>query len=370
MSAHSTPSSGHATRPPGPRPPVTTLAVPTVRITKPQKIAWCMSAARTSRNIRIWISTCSTTPQTRRGRLRQRIRPGRVRRGHDPDMARHREGKEDGRAPEQREDERPGRGPGRSPRSPADLGGYCAISSTARWRPRAWSNGPASVSSACGRTGTIASSDSSAPFGLPGRLTISVRPRTPATPRLKRGERRVPAALGAHRLGDARHLVVEDAQRRLRRDVARRQAGAAGRDDQPMPGALDRAPPGSARRRRGPPRAHTCVTQLARAAPPPRPGLIGPLAGRALVARRQDERRGRRTGRRPILRPSRQPRGLREGVIRPAARPPPRRGFARGAVEGTEPSALRTQSPLLPPVFDTSRIDRISTPFSTPLTMS
>ena len=57
--------------------------------------------------------------------------------------------------------------------------------------------------------------------------------------------------------------------------------------------------------------------------------------------------------------------GRRDGVIRPAARPPPRRGLARGPADGTLPSALRTQSPLLPPVFETSRTDRISTPFST-----
>ena len=86
----------------------------------------------------------------------------------------------------------------------------------------------------------MASSDSSAPFGLPGRLTMRVRPRTPTTPRDRSASGRDRAARGAHRLGEARDLVVDDGRRRLRRHVARRQAGPAGRDDQVVVvGALD-----------------------------------------------------------------------------------------------------------------------------------
>ena len=66
VSVHRRPSKGHDTIR-CTRPPVATFAVPIVRITKPQKIAWCMTAARTSRNIRTCSSTCRTTASTRRG---------------------------------------------------------------------------------------------------------------------------------------------------------------------------------------------------------------------------------------------------------------------------------------------------------------
>ena len=110
---------------------------------------------------------------------------------------------ERGRAPEERR-RRAGR-PGRRRRLGNISVGVLRCRRSASRRPagavgrrvRAWSNGPASVSSAWSRTGTIASSDSSAPFGLPGRLTIRLPPRTPATPRLR-------SAIGVERRPSAR----------------------------------------------------------------------------------------------------------------------------------------------------------------------
>ena len=45
--------------------------------------------------------------------------------------------------------------------------------------------------------------------GLPGKLTIRVRPRMPATPRESIQCRRVRARGGAHRLGDPRRLALD-----------------------------------------------------------------------------------------------------------------------------------------------------------------
>ena len=63
---HSAPSDGQAMTA-WTSPPVTMLAVPTVRSTNPQKIPACSSPARGSRNIFRWASAYSTKPTTRRG---------------------------------------------------------------------------------------------------------------------------------------------------------------------------------------------------------------------------------------------------------------------------------------------------------------
>ena len=55
------------------------------------------------------------------------------------------------------------------------------------------------------------SNDSRAPLGDPGTFTTSDPPRTPTSPRESDRERRGAASLGAHRLRDARDLVVQDA---------------------------------------------------------------------------------------------------------------------------------------------------------------
>ena len=65
VTAHSAPSSG-AERTVWMMPPVTMLAVPIVRRTKPQKMPACMRPARGSRNIFLWTSAYSTSPASRR----------------------------------------------------------------------------------------------------------------------------------------------------------------------------------------------------------------------------------------------------------------------------------------------------------------
>ena len=88
-----------------------------------------------------------------------------------------------------------------------------------------------------------------------------------------------------------------------------------------------------------------------------RPRFVLALAGRRPVAGGEDEGRSRvHPGPRflpPILPATRSP-GLGRGRVTPS-------GMSSGG---------RCQSPLLPPVFETSRIARTSTPRSTPLTMS
>ena len=177
-------------------PPVTMLAVPIVSRTKPQKMPACISPARRSLNIFVWTNAYSIRPGEPRRDVRERARTGRrgPRRrpaGGGPSRARR-------TRPRPRRRGRPAGRPGRR-RTARTVSG-----SAPSGRPRVapWSNGPASVSSAWSRTGTIASSDSMAPFGLPGRLTTSVRPTTPTTPRDRSAIGVDRAALGAHRLGE------------------------------------------------------------------------------------------------------------------------------------------------------------------------
>ena len=91
----------------------------------------------------------------------------------------------------------------------------------------------------------------------PGRLTISVRPAVPASPRESTEVGTVVRAVPADRLGDAGRLPVQHGARRLGRDVGGGQAGAAGGEDD-----VDaRRPP----RRAAPPRARDVVRQHVRA---------------------------------------------------------------------------------------------------------
>ncbi len=106
----------------------------------------------------------------------ERARSLRTGRGEHAKVARHRQHEDGHRAPEQGEDERVVR----------DLGEWREQGHRSRLPAGAavsWSNGPARVSSAWSRTGSIAASDSIAPLGLPGRFTTSARPMTPTTPR-------------------------------------------------------------------------------------------------------------------------------------------------------------------------------------------
>ncbi len=91
---------------------------------------------------------------------------------------------------------------------------------------------PPSSSIACPTTGSTASRLSRTPFGLPGRFRNKVVPRGAGDrPREGRHGRRVEPD-PAHELGQTRRLALEDRARRLGRDVARSEPGAAGGDDE------------------------------------------------------------------------------------------------------------------------------------------
>ena len=168
-------------------------------------------------------------------------RSGRPGDGEDPQVAGHRQGEEDGGAPEQREDERVGRDVGE--RLEHQLGRL----------------------SLDDRRGTV--------IVRPGeRLEGVIEHRLDRLERFQRalraagqvddertvadaddaarqvGHRRDRSPGRAHRLGQPGDLVVDHGGGRLRGDVARRQAGATGRHDQRMvaravdQGTLDRGP--------------------------------------------------------------------------------------------------------------------------------
>ena len=89
---------------------------------------------------------------------------------------------------------------------------------------------PRSVATAWGSTEATASRHSTAPRGEPGRFTMSVRPHTAATCRDRIAVGHGGAGRFPHDFREAGHLVIEDVARRLRRDVARREARAARRE--------------------------------------------------------------------------------------------------------------------------------------------
>ena len=100
----------------------------------------------------------------------------------------------------------------------------------------------ASVSSpsACASAGRSTANPSRQPPGEPGRLTTSVRPCTPATPRESSACGVFVERVGADRLRDPGRLAVDHRARRLGRDVPRRHAGAAGGEHERRgPGELD-----------------------------------------------------------------------------------------------------------------------------------
>src|SRR4051795_8974474 len=130
MTAHNAPSNG-TLRTAWIRPPVTTLAVPIVSSTKPQKMPACIRPARGSLNILVWTKAYSTSPPSRSSgrstgaagwsaartrRLRAKARHkagegpldarGRLAVGPDAKMACHRQDEDEQRPVEEREDER------------------------------------------------------------------------------------------------------------------------------------------------------------------------------------------------------------------------------------------------------------------------
>ena len=121
---------------------------------------------------------------------------------------------------------------------------------------------PARRSRAWAATGSTISSPSTAPPAEPGRLQISARPRVPATARDSMPKPRPPASL-ARRIAS----TIPGASRSMHRagafgrEVARAEAGAAGRDDQPREavGELGAAPSATAST---PSRVTRCVDHL------------------------------------------------------------------------------------------------------------
>ena len=73
--------------------------------------------------------------------------------------------------------------------SASRAGSICCSWRTATTRPRGRRSSPphsrSSVCAACSSVGSTTGHDWSIAFGLPGKLTISVRPRTPDTPRVR-----------------------------------------------------------------------------------------------------------------------------------------------------------------------------------------
>ena len=211
----------------------------------------------------------------------------------------------------------------------------------------------------------MASNDSTAPLGLPGTLRMRDRPRTPTTPRDRSASGVLRPADGPHRLGQTGDLVVDDGLGGLWGHVAWRQSGATGRDDEGVAaGGLDE---GSLDRPLlvGDSRARSTGEALgwSRRFPRTRTGSVLADAGRDPIADRDHERRSEAVG------------SLTDGSpVALALRALPDRRLARRG------AALRRRalwaapggstSRLLPPVLDTRRTPRISTPRSTPLTMS
>ena len=314
-------------------PPVTMFAVPTVSRTKPQKIPRCRIAARGSLNIFVWMNAYSIEPDQARRDVVERARarrraPPRRRAGGAPSPA----AKTHAAPQNSGEDQRVERDVledrvhrrlvlvGRCAAARGSVGSAGPVVPRGPRRRRRGRTARRASPARGGRIGSIASSDSSAPFGLPGTLTIRRPPQTPTTPRDR-------SAIGVFarpsaRIASARpgHLVVDHGERRLRRDVARREAvppvvttSAVARGAVAERG-LDRRPLVRHDRR------STAKPERARAAPPARARLVLARRRRRPVADREHERRvaGRRARSCPATRSARL-RGSDRRPARPAA---------------------------------------------------
>ena len=308
-------------------------------------------------------------PRPGAGPRRSALGPSAAGRREDPQVAGDDEGEDREGAPEEREDQGIG---GHLGERLEHLGVHLSSASA---RPSA---GPSPASrdrtgrrASRGRgqgPGTIASSDSPAPPGLPGTFTTRVRPRTPTRPRDRSAigvERRPSARMS---LGQPRDLVVEDGRGRLGRDVARGQSGAAGRHHERRR---------VARHRRRPPRSRSTSSGTT-ARSTAKPSSVSGSASRSPEASSRtpaadpvaDRDHGRSS---PVAGSGVSGRHPRSSSVRRSGRPSGRRACGPTCAGTVAPLAVRrdrTQSPLLPPVFETRRIERISTPRSTPLTIS
>ena len=220
-------------------PPVTMLAVPIVRRTNPQKMPACIRPARTSLNILVWMTAYSISPTSRApiwpngrgcstaGRAAAKTRRWRAIASSEDDRG----------SPEQDEDERVAR----DVREHREHHSCSSGEATSRGR-RGRGAGRRHVVERPGQRleGVVEDRDD----GLE-RLDRTLRaarqvddegPAADADDRPAQiRHRRVAAALRPHRLGEPRHLVVDDGQGGLRRHIPRRQPGSAGRDDERVP---------------------------------------------------------------------------------------------------------------------------------------
>ena len=153
-------------------PPVTMLAVPIVSRTKPQKMPGVHQRRRAgSLNIFVWRNAYSIRPTNRRGMSPNGLGPLGADGREDPQVAGHGEHEERDRAPEER-------------RRPAGSTGTAGTGSKHQRSPP----GVVIVRTGEGlervvQHGLDRGERLERAFGLPGRLTTSVRPTTPTTPR-------------------------------------------------------------------------------------------------------------------------------------------------------------------------------------------
>ena len=405
VAAHRTPSNGNEMTA-WTSPPVTMFAVPTVSRMKPQKIPRCRIAAPGSLNIFVWTNAYwieageAGRDVVERARARRRGRRRRPAGG----------GPSRGRTPARRP---------RTRRRPAGRTGTCSkngnISATSLGQvaplvvvvgdrdprlavavPRRGAGVGRAAMAASGSAGPVerrAGAGGAVVERAGERLERVGERRLERRQRLERGaraaghvddeapadhaddaarqvgHRRLRSAGGANRLGQAGHLVVDHRQRRLGRDVARREPRPAGADDERVvgravaQGTLDQQPlvrdrrrgrrgsrhaPGGrrARSRSRPARVPAATPSLIVSTSARAPDGSGPIDGKSDIG----------SGPQGFLR------------IRPATRSPGRRWPRTGA--SRRPSAGRCHSPLWPPDLETRWTERISTPRSTPLTMS
>ena len=138
---------------------------------------------------------------------------------------------------------RPGRRSTRTSSSRRRRPSWPGWASSSRSRPRrsrscarrASASRARASAAACSRVGATIGQDWSIALGLPGKFTISVRPRTPGDAAGEQAQRRVVARVGSDRLRVAGRLAVDHVARGLRRHVVHGEARAAGGEHEAHP---------------------------------------------------------------------------------------------------------------------------------------
>ena len=150
-------------------------------------------------------------------------------------------------------------------------------------------------SSTCGTNSKIASSDSTAPVGEPGRLTIRTPPHGTGQWRGKAAQKGwIRSPFGTHQLAETRDFAIDHVASGFRGDVAGSDTRAAGCEDHVSRGSRQltrRQAAISARSSGTTTRSATVKPACFKARRHSRPGLVGPGAPARTVADRHD--RGR-----------------------------------------------------------------------------